>query len=202
MGTVAVAACQAAIGRRLVQGGRDRLPFARNAIAAVEFALMAPVLLLLLAAVVDMGNLLFLRLQLESAVAAACSYAITSAGNVSSTNGAALATNLSQILVANVGSPITAGSVIVNDGPSVTITNGVSVAGGVASKADLLYCPTGTASPWSWGAAVSANTTCPLGGVSGKFVTVSVSARLTPIFSSYGFVKNNTVTASAIMEAQ
>lgn len=173
-----------------------------RAIAAVEFALVVPVLLVVLVAIIDLGGVLSLRLQLETAVTAAMNYALVSNANVSSTNGAALASNLAQILAANVNTTLTAGSVIVNDGPSVTITNGTTATGGTASNADLYYCPTGTANPWSWGSSVAANTTCSLGGTSGKFVTVSASAKYTPVFSLYGFVKNNTVTVSAIMQAQ
>jgi Flp pilus assembly protein TadG len=190
-------------GRLFLAGLKhERLDASCKANASVEFAMVFPVLLVSLAAAIDMGGLLSLRLQLETAVTAATNYALVSNANVSSANGAALASNLSVILTANIGNPITAGSIIVNNGPSVTITNGTSVTGGTAANADLLYCPTGTTNPWSWGSSVPANTTCALGGPAGKFVTVSVSARYTPIFSSYGFVQGNIVSASAIVQTQ
>ena len=40
------------------------------------------------------------------------------------------------------------------------------------------------------------------GGIAGKFVTIVATRAYNPIFSSYGLIANNTITASATVETQ
>jgi Flp pilus assembly protein TadG len=175
----------------------------RRGAAAVEFAVIAPILCLLLAGAVDFGGAIYTTLKLEAAVSAGANYAQVNALNVGSADGAALAANIANIVMASDGASYADDVVVVNNGPSATVINGGASSGGAPARADACYCPTGSgAGAIVWGAAIACGAACPSGGVAGKFVTIGASRRYSPIFSSYGLVQNRTIGASAVVETQ
>jgi Flp pilus assembly protein TadG len=172
-------------------------------VAAVEFALILPVFGVLLAGVVDLGNVLYTRFRLDSAVAAAADYVEVNASSVSSTGGATLASNAATIAQSSQGSGWANASVIINNGPSSTISSGNTTVGGTAANADSCYCPTYTTGNTTWGGAVSCGSACPTTSTTaGKFVTITASRTYTPVFSTYGIVQNGTISSSATVETQ
>jgi Flp pilus assembly protein TadG len=176
----------------------------RGGIAAVEFALLTPVFCLLLAGVVDLGGALYTKFKLDSAVTAGANYAQINAANVSSTNGQSLANNIATIVETSQGSGWADDGVVVNNGPSTNVTSGTSSTTGTASNADLCYCPTGAVGSFAWGSSTTCGNACPGSGTgyAGKFVTITATKTYTPIFSSYGIVQNDTITASAAVQVQ
>ncbi len=173
-------------------------------IAAVEFALLTPVFCLLLAGVVDLGGALYTKFKLDSAVTAGANYAQINASNVSSSNGAALATNIATIVETSQGSAWADDGVVVNNGPTAATTSGAQTTGGAASNADACYCPSGAVAAFNWGSSTTCGAPCPgsASGYAGKFVTITATKTYTPIFSSYGLVQNNTITATAVVQVQ
>jgi Flp pilus assembly protein TadG len=172
-------------------------------VAAVEFALILPVFGVLLAGVVDLGNVLYMRFRLDSAVAAAADYVEVNASSVSSTGGATLASNAATIAQSSQGAGWANASVIINNGPSSTISSGNTTAGGTAVNADSCYCPTYSAGNPTWGAGVSCGSACPTTSTTaGKFVTITASRTYAPLFSTYGIVQNGTISSSATVETQ
>ncbi len=141
---------------------------ARRCVAAVEFALLAPVFVLMFAGIVDLGNALWTWCRLEEAVAAGTGFALVNGGvnasDVNSVNGQSLASDIAGIVAnsAIIGSHTTPASVtvVVNNGPATTITNGVSSNSGTASAADSYYCLTGSPPAWTWGSAVASGIAC------------------------------------------
>jgi Flp pilus assembly protein TadG len=179
-----------------------RPPRGRSGTAAVEFAIIAPLLALLLAGVADLGNVLYVRFRLDSAVSAASNYVLVNAASVSSTGGANLASNAATIVQASQGSSWADAAVVVNNGPTATVTNGAITVGGAAAPADSCYCPTYSAGSIAWGDAVSCGTACASGVRAGKYVTISASRTASPLFTSYGIVKNGKISASATVRTQ
>ena len=184
---------------------------ARRCVAAVEFALLAPIFVLMFAAIVDLGNALWTWCRLEEAVAAGTDYALVNGGvnsnYVTAANGQDLASYIAGIVAnsAKVGRYLTPAdvTVVVNNGPATTITNGVPANSGTPANADSYYCPTGSPPTWSWGSAYgTAGTACTGGGTSGKFVTVTASYNFTPFFASYAFVTNGLMTAGAVVQTK
>ena len=153
--------------------------------------------------IVDIGDALYTRVRLEAAIGAGANYALVNAGQVNSTNGATLASNVATLVAtSNGGTPANA-TVVVNNGPTVTVTGGTSTSSGTATNADLYYCPTGSPPSWVWGSSVSSNTTaCTSGGTGGRFVTIVVSYNYTPFFASYGFVTGNSITVGTMVQTQ
>ncbi len=176
----------------------------RAGVAAVEFALVTPIFCLLLAGIVDLGGALYTKFKLDAAVTAGANFAQVNAGNVGSANGQTLANNIATIVETSQGSGWADDGVIVNNGPATTVTGGTAASSGTASDADACYCPSGTPGAFTWGSAVTCGSACPgvNTGYAGKFVTITASHQYTPIFSTYGIVQNNTISASAAVQVQ
>lgn len=172
-------------------------------VAAVEFALVLPIFGVLLAGIVDLGNVLYARFRLDSAVSAAADYVEVNASSVSSTGGATLAVNAATIVQSSQGSSWANASVTINNGPVATINNGNTTSSGTAANADSCYCPTYAGGATTWGGAVSCGSACPTGSTTaGKFVTITASRTYTPLFSTYGIVQNGTISSSATVQTQ
>jgi Flp pilus assembly protein TadG len=172
-------------------------------IAAMEFGLLAPVFVIVLAGVVDLGGAYVSQSMLNSVVSSAANYALINASSVGSTNGATLASNVAAIMANSNGTAWADATVSVNDGPSVAITSGTTSSSGTAGNADSCYCPSGNPSSWTWGSAVACGTACASGGVkAGKFVVITANYSFTPLISGYGFIPSGKLQASAAVQTQ
>ncbi|MGH6889355.1 MAG: TadE/TadG family type IV pilus assembly protein [Rhizomicrobium sp.] len=171
-------------------------------VAAVEFAFLVPVFLVLLMGVIDVGQMLFAYYELDQAVAAGAQYAALNAANVTSTNGAALATSIATTIANANGTNWSNGTVVVNDGPTVTITGGNTVSSGTATNADDFYCLAGSSPNWSWGTGYTSQSACANGGTAGKFVTVTATYAYVPVLQIYDFIQSGTLTQSAAVQTQ
>lgn len=181
-------------------------------VAAVEFAALAPMLVLVFAGTIAVGDAVYQQTRLDAAVAAGINYAVVHAANVSasinSSTGNAYASDLASTIAslvsnANGGTALNV-TVVVNHGPTVTITNGTSTPSGTTANASLCYCPTGSPPSWNWGNSVTCASTC--GGnssaVAGKFVTVTASQALTQFFPVFNFGLPTTITIGSAAETQ
>jgi Flp pilus assembly protein TadG len=178
---------------------RARLAKPGNAgIAAVEFAFLVPVFLVLMMGIVNVGQMLYDYYQLDQAVAAGAQYAALNGANVTSTNGAALATSIATIVEDANGTAWTNDAVVVNNGPSVTVSNGTATSSGTASNANSCYCPTGSAPGWSWGSAMECGASCTGSGQAGKYITVTATYNYTPILSLYSFMSGPLTQSEAV----
>jgi Flp pilus assembly protein TadG len=174
----------------------------RSGIAALEFGLIAPLFATMLAGTVDLSNYIHINLRLNAAVAAGSNMALINASGVNSSTGATLASNIAD-LVANSSMAAWANDVVVvNDGPSASITSGKPSSSGSAANADSCYCPTGGTGAWVWGSAVSCGSPCLSGSLAGKFVTVTASRPFTPLFAAFGIIAAGNVTAATMVQTQ
>jgi len=174
----------------------------QKGIAAVEFAFIVPVFLVLLMGAVDVGQMLLAYYRLDQAVAAGAQYAMLNASSVNSTSGATLASSIATVVANANGTASANNTVVVNNGPAVTITNGTPSSSGTASNADNCYCPSGSPPSWTWGSASACSSSCSGGDQSGKYVTVTANVAYTPILKIYGFLNNGTLTQSAAVRTQ
>jgi Flp pilus assembly protein TadG len=175
----------------------------RDGTAAVELALISPMLMILLAGIIDFGRAYREEIELSSAVAAASQYALLKVDSINSTNAAALASTLSGIVANTNGAAWAGATVTVNDGATNAVAGGVATASGTAANADSCWCPTGASAAWSWGAAAATcGTACAGGTLAGKFVTIAGTRQFTAIFTAYGLIGNITLHQSTIVQAQ
>jgi len=182
---------------RLLTGKR-----ADSGIAAVEFAFIVPVLLVLFAGVIDVTQMLYAYYQLDQAVAAGSQYAVLNAANVTSTTGASLASSIATVVEDANGTAWTDDTVVVNNGPTVTVTNGSATSSGTAANADNYFCLTGTQNNWTWGTAYTTQTNCSGGGTAGKYVTITANYSYVPLVAIYHVFNNSTLSQSSAVRVQ
>ena len=168
--------------------------------SAVEFALVAPIYMLLFVAVVDLSMAMYSKFSLNGSVSAAANYTILNASQVGSTSGATLAQNLALIVADAHASNWANATITVNDGPVATLSGGVVTTSGTASSANSCYCPTGSGSNITWGSAMTCGATCTGGGVAGKFVSIVATNQYTSLFGATGIIPSQTFTTSTVVE--
>ncbi|HEX3667024.1 MAG TPA: TadE/TadG family type IV pilus assembly protein [Rhizomicrobium sp.] len=180
------------------------LPFwrSRSGVAAIEFAFLMPVFLILFVGIVDLGMMLVQDYRLDQAVAAGEEYAAVNGSSVNSTNGASLASSIATAVENANGTAWANDVVVVNNGPSVTVASGTATSGGTASNADSCYCPTGSPPNWTWGSAATCGSSCSGGSTAGKFVTITATASYTPLLGLYRFINSGTLRQSAVVQTQ
>jgi len=163
---------------------------------AIEFALLAPVLLLIVAAVVDIGSAGILSQRLNVKANAAADYILLQAAPEDKDAATTLATSL-------VGLLQTGGNAIAE----VDINNAVaarwadeslttSTGGGDLTRC---YCPSSSQGTVAWGPPVDCDTICTAGETAGQFVNISLGTPYIPLFPAFGFWDNDTVEVSAMI---
>jgi Flp pilus assembly protein TadG len=170
--------------------------------AAVEFGILAPLLGLILAGVIDLGGAVLFKYRLDNFVSSAANYAMLSGASINSSDGANLASAIATIVTNSGGNSDVSGTVVVNNGPTATIEYGRVSLGGTAANADKCYCPEISNDGLDWENAVSCSSTCTGGDQAGKFIVIDVSRQYTPLFSGYGIIENGTMSASAATRAK
>lgn len=168
-------------------GGAVRAGSAREnrGVAAIEFAIYALGFLMIVAATVDVGMLLFTASELDAAVAAGAQYAVNNAPLVA-TDPATLGTDISAIVNNANGTGWASSTINVNN----------------SNDSSHCYCPTGTPGSWSWGSTVTCGSSCGAGGIAGQFVTIAAAHAISPLFPTFGFVASGSLSRSALVETQ
>jgi Flp pilus assembly protein TadG len=190
------------MGAERQSGFLARLVRQGKATAAVELALIAPLMLTLFAGIIDFARVYDQELELSSAVAAAAEYALINAASINSTNAAGLAATLSGIVANSNGAAWAGATVTVNDGATSVVASAGTTASGTASNANSCWCPTGNSAAWGWGAAAACGSTCAGGTLAGKFVTITGTRSFSAILGGYGLIGNTTLHQSTIVQAQ
>lgn len=148
-------------------------------IAAVEFALLAPVFVGLAALGLDLGHAYQVKLQIISATSAAAQYAFLNGQSVTSSTAATFLSNVASVVTATAA---------VTPAPTVTVRFNNATDG---SNAANYYC-TGSTSPPNWTSTGTSSSSCGGSVMSGKYVTISVTASTTSLF----FPGSPSITAS------
>ena len=155
----------------------------RRGVAALEFALVAPVLLLLLGGVTDFGLVMSGKSQLANGVAQGVQYALLQGPGVSAANVKAMVQNGAS-----------------RAGLAATVT--VTITG------PACYCVAGTpaslvASTPALSASYTCTVTCPSPAMApGAFVTVAASYAYQPLMPFYSKLANTTVHETATARLQ
>lgn len=168
----------------------------------LEFALLAPVFLLVLAATVDISSMVYTKFRLNASVTAAAQYALLNRAQMTTGSGSDFAGNLIKILTkGHAGTPVTA-TASINNGITASSTNDSVTTSGAAANARSCYCPTYDAGGMIWGAGVLCTANCPSGSAPGKYVTVRMTKPYTNLFVGWGIVSDGVITAQAAVQAE
>ncbi|QKC84519.1 TadE/TadG family type IV pilus assembly protein [Mesorhizobium sp. NZP2077] len=181
----------------------DFLRRQKAGVSAVEFALVSPVLLIILAGTVDIGGSLKAKFELSSAVSAGSNYALLNGDKVNSSGGSALAGNIATVVTSGLSGNGGGIQVVINNGATLAYnaTTSTATQSGTAANADLCYCP-GSSGAVAWSTPVACGSICSAGGIAGKFVTITASKPYTPLFGGFGIVSNGNITIQAVVKPQ
>jgi Flp pilus assembly protein TadG len=147
----------------------------RRAVAAVEFAICAPLIAIILAAAVDYGFREWSRSCLANAVAEGAYYAFRSGTGVSLTNLQTIITKASPL-------------------------NGVTVS---PLNAPFCSCPSGAATPATLPAnPTSCSTPCSDGSTPGSYLQISASYTLTALFPGISRLGGTSITEKVTVRLQ
>jgi Flp pilus assembly protein TadG len=141
----------------------------RRGIAAVEFALLLPVLSAFLIFVADFGLAFNVKLKLLSAIAAGAQYAQTNGSSLTTSNFAAFSTAVTTVIQGVAGSST-----------DITVTTKINNSTD-GSNAGSYYCVSGSSPTWT--TAASSSTTCGTDLTAGRFVTITVTGSCNTIFT-------------------
>ena len=129
-------------------------------VAAIEFAIYAGwCFMMIVAATVDIGLLLFTTSELDAAVSAGAEYAVEHAPLV------AQQPQHAEQQTSRTSSTMRSGRA--GRSSTVNVNN--------SNDSSHCYCPTGTPGSWTWGSTVTCGSACTGGGVGGQFVTITAS---------------------------
>jgi len=164
--------------------------------SAIEFALLAPILVLALAATLDFGLVVHIRLSLNQAVSASANYAMVNGADVP-TNALALADSLGAIVPS--GNDVT---IVVNNGPTLRRVAGVVTRSGSQPAASACYCPRFDSNALAWGSQTTCGDACAAGGTAGQYVVVTAAETYSSMFSGYGVVENGAISVRSIIRVK
>jgi len=143
----------------------------RRAVAAVEFAMVFPILLAFLGGATDFGIVYYRQSCLSAAVAAGAQYAL-----VTDVKGGTLTAANIQTVMQNAAAQTM---------PSATVTP-------TATDPTLCYCINTSTTPATMSSAVTCGSTCSSGGTAGKFTHLTLSHQYTPIMPLFSMVGSPT----------
>jgi hypothetical protein len=163
----------------------------RRGIAALEFALIVPVLLLMLGGVADFGLLMVGKGQLANGLAQGVQYALLTGSSVVGT-GSGTAT------VQSVESVVKSAAALSGVKPAVTVT----VTGPACYCVSSNYPATLTSAPYPLSANACAGTCPSLAAAPGAFVIINASYAYQPLMPLYSKLANTTVSETVTVRVQ
>lgn len=169
-------------------------------VSSVEFALIVPVLLLILAGVVDLGGAIKAKFDLNSAVSAAANFAMLNGESVTSAEGTELAAQVATIAMGGLSGGQGRVEVLVNDGPKLVYADGATQASTTAGRADKCYCPTRSGGTITFGNPATCGSVCASGATAGKFVVIRASKPHNPLFGGFGVIEAGNVNLLSVVQ--
>lgn len=169
--------------------------------SAIEFAFIAPVFILIIAGIVDIGGMLVARSDVSAAVSAGSNFLLVNAERVSSAPE-----EVARQTAAVTGDWLPAGGVVqvrVNGGLTVQYLNGKISTSGNKSSASQCFCAQGTANSMSLGSPVECGKPCGSAGYAGRYINISAVHGYKPLFSGFGIVSpDETIAISSTVNVQ
>jgi len=167
---------------------------------AIEFALIAPVFLLIVAATFDVGSILHGKFRLNAQVSSAASYS-QNQGNLIVDNSAASFAATVATLVANGTSSIDA-TVVLNNAISATLTGGAMTTVDSSGIMAQCYCPARVNNTVAWGAQRTCQITCADGSTAGRFIEIRARTPYVAMFEGLGLTEDRMLSANALIRIE
>lgn len=158
-----------------------------HGVAAIEFALLAPLFLLILVAVIDIGMVLRTRFLLNTELSSAANYSLVYGGALVDAEGAVgFAEQVARQLGA--GRAVEAATVLVNQAASATLAGSGVTTTDQGRDAALCYCPTRMDGTITWGGDIACLSTCPDSSNSaGRYIEITANTSHNSFFGNIVF---------------
>ena len=173
--------------------------------AAVEMAIVLPIMLVLLMGIGEFGQATMQKARMQAAVNAGIELAVQGAANANDIGGGTLGASIAQLVRDHGAGGNGTATVTVNNGAIAVASSagGTATTSGTSANAAQCYCPTGTATALAWGSSTACSAACPSGGTAGRFVLVSLTLNRTPVFPAWTAILAPTrLTVAAVVRVQ
>jgi Flp pilus assembly protein TadG len=160
--------------------GWERLWCCRDGVAALEFAIIAPVLLTMCVGLADFGLALRDQMQLDQAVSNGAGYAFAAQQSLASL-GTVSPSKVQSVVSASLTLPNATVPLPSTPGPYCVQTN------------------TQSSPPTSSLTAGSYDTACPSGNPAGTYMTITAQYTYTPMLPAYSWLANKSLSATVIV---
>ncbi|HZZ63478.1 MAG TPA: TadE/TadG family type IV pilus assembly protein [Roseiarcus sp.] len=156
----------------------------RNGLAAIELAIIAPVLLLCVLCVTDLGRFAFDKTWVAYAASAGTAYAAAHADDHQYAPPYPMASAFSAAVSTAASSATPAANISISPTPSSYY--GCATATGVTASTQGATCPSGTST----------------GATAGTYVSVTATMPFTALFSAAGISYPSTITSTAVVRIE
>lgn len=181
-----------------------RLQRDRNGAAALEFAILAPILLLIMAGTTDLGLGVLTRIRMDEGVASAANSALNYGSSLSSSTVDAAASSIATILQRTRGFTGYEATYTISFNGSRTydFVGGKGTASGSSAGVDECRCPMQANGIVTWGSKVDCSTSCPNKSLAGRYVLIDMKYAYTPLFPKFGLIGNEGIHVQAFALVQ
>ena len=167
---------------------------------AVEFALIAPVFLLIVAATFDVGSIIHSKFRLDARVSSAASYSQNHGSLIVDSTAANFASTLAT-LVSN-GTNIVDATVVLNNAMSAAFTDGTMTTSDSSGIMAQCYCPARVNDLIMWGTQKTCQANCKDGTVAGRFIEIRSDTPHVTMFAGLGLTENGIISANALVRIE
>ncbi len=158
----------------------------RRGVAAVEFAILAPLFLLVLGATAGIGLGVVSKIRANEAVSAAAHGALIAGDSLKAGTADQTAADLATILRRAWTVPDEAVVRIeFNGARTYRFAGREAVAAGATAAVDECRCPTRADGAVQWGDAVGCGQPCSDAGIASRYVLIDVAVPASPVFASF-----------------
>lgn len=167
---------------------------AEHGAAAVEFALLAPVFVLVLAVTLEIGLAIQQKFQLVSVLTAAANQTLTI-----QTQDDASANQAAEQIASLMAGGTRMARVDVNNSVTATMTPDGTTLSQTGADSTRCYCPTRADAGLSWGSPTECDQPCANGSTAGRFVEITVQVPFIPVLGAYGMFAGDMLRSAAIV---
>ncbi|MFT5742170.1 MAG: hypothetical protein ACI86S_000227 [Paracoccaceae bacterium] len=167
---------------------------------AVEFVLIAPFFLLILAATFDIGMILRLKFGLDAQISAAANYGQTRGRAVTDAAAGPFAGEIAALMSGGRTAMDTA--VVLNEAARATMIDATLATSDLTGTMAQCYCPTPADGDIQWGTARPCLSSCTDGSTAGRFIELWASTPYISLFGGYGMTEDGTISTHAVVRLE
>lgn len=162
-------------------------------VSSIEFAFVAPIFLLIVAGIVDIGGALVARSDISAAVSAGSNFLLVNAPRVPTAPE-----EVARQAAVITGNSLPASGIVritINGGLTVEYSDGKFAITGDKASASQCFCPQKSAASMTLGSSLQCGKPCEAGGYAGRYIQISAAHDYSPLFGGFGMMSSNATTS-------